>query len=48
VIPSARASSCELIPFFEFATSQIAGSHFVSGSGESSKIGHGAGARKQV
>ena len=36
--PSARPSSCELIPFLEFATSQIAGSHLSSPSGESSKI----------
>src|SRR6266542_2497520 len=38
VIPSARPSSCELIPFLEFAASQIAGSHLSSPSGESSKI----------
>src|SRR5438445_5038983 len=38
VVPSARPSSCELIPFFEFAMSQTAGSHLSSPSAESSKI----------
>src|SRR5881394_1979126 len=38
VMPSARASSWELIPFFELATSQMAGSHLSRPSGESSKI----------
>src|SRR4029079_1512225 len=38
VVPSARASSCELIPLSEFAASQIAGSHLSSPSAESSKI----------
>src|SRR6478672_9668511 len=38
VTPSARASSCELIPFLELAASQIAGSHLSRPSGESSKI----------
>src|SRR6266508_1329925 len=37
-MPSARPSSCELIPFFEFAMSQTAGSHLSSPSGESSKM----------
>ena len=38
VTPSARPSSCELMPFFELAMSQTAGSHLSSPSGESSKI----------
>src|SRR2546422_8155387 len=38
VIPSARPSSCELIPFLELAMSHTAGSHLSSPSGESSKI----------
>src|SRR5581483_4236415 len=38
VTPSARASSCELVPFLVFASSQKAGSHLVNGIGESSKI----------
>jgi len=38
VIPSARASSCELIPFLLLATSQTAGSHLSKPSPESSKI----------
>src|SRR5690242_3748729 len=38
VTPSARPSSCELMPFFELAISHTAGSHLSSPSGESSKI----------
>ncbi len=38
VTPSARPSSCELIPFLLLATSHIAGSHLSRPSGESSKI----------
>src|SRR5438552_12997283 len=38
VIPSARPSSCELMPFLELAASQTAGSHLSRPSGESSKI----------
>src|ERR1700728_2937181 len=38
VIPRARASSCELIPFLLLATSQTAGSHLSKPRPESSKI----------
>src|SRR5437867_7250554 len=38
VVPSARPSSCELMPFLELAMSQTAGSHLSSPSAESSKI----------
>src|SRR5262245_30247458 len=38
VMPRARASSCEEMPFLELATSQIAGSHLSKPNGESSKI----------
>jgi hypothetical protein len=38
VTPSARPSSCELMPFFEFAASQIGGSHLSNPRGESPKI----------
>jgi hypothetical protein len=36
--PSARPSSCDDAPFLVLASSQKAGSHFVNGIGESSKI----------
>src|SRR5271169_4045002 len=38
VVPSARPSSCELIPFFELAISHTAGSHLSRPRAESSKI----------
>ena len=38
VMPSARPSSCDEMPFFELAISQTAGSHLSSPSGESSKM----------
>src|SRR5437016_2897272 len=38
VIPRARPSSCDEMPFLELAVSHTAGSHLSNPSGESSKI----------